>query len=121
MINNNVFNIIFIGFLFGEWGISPVPVAVISVPVAAVGSRRAVTGPAGPVPSIVTHGTRIGSAAVSIGAGVGASAALDIGRRGSAVVVEAGRPGAVVRGLKQAHELYNVHDMYTTQSALSDS
>ena len=43
----------------------PVPVAVVPVPVAA--GRGAVTGPAGPVTSIVTHGTRIGPAAIAIG------------------------------------------------------
>ena len=43
----------------------PVPVAVVPVPVAA--GRGAVTGPARPVTPIVTHGTRIGPAAIAIG------------------------------------------------------
>lgn len=52
----------------------PVPVPVISVPVAAGGGS--VTGPAGPVPSVVTHGTRIGPTVIAIGTGVRAVAVV---------------------------------------------
>lgn len=83
----------------GKWSV-PVPLAVVSVPVAVAAGGSAVTGPAGPVPSFVTHGTRIGPTATAIGAGVRAGAAVAIVGHRVVVVVKPRRSGAVVRGLK---------------------
>ena len=90
---------------FQAWSKSTIPVpvtfAVVSVPVGVGGG--AVTGSAGPVPSIVTHGTRIGPIATAIGAGVRAGAAsVAIVVHRVVVVVQPRRSGAVVRGLKYA-------------------